>query len=297
MRTIAAWALSLVLAFIFAVSGGWKLYEPAQAGIRQVEAGVPSSYALPFAVVLGSLEVFAAVLLLMPPWRRAGAILTGFMLAAFLTYMGARYSELKGIECGCMPGRHRALGIGFFIEDGGMLAAAVAVALLARPAVERARSLLRPALALLVILLLGAGSASLERPLFARDSGLSLRVMDRAGRVAEMPVSPRSYTLLYFYNPSCLDCQRASRELAKLRFAVPLMVLPDSRPETAYEYLAQAGIKNALVSLDHQALAARFQLKQVPALYLVHGGRAQNVILNFEPPALEKALRELRLLS
>lgn len=297
IRAVIVWVLSLALAAIFATSGVWKLYTPAQAGIRQVEVGVPSAYGLPLAVVLGSFELFAALLLLSPSYRRAGAVLTGGMLVIFMAYMGSRYGQLKGIECGCLPGRHRALGIGFFIEDGLMLAAAVAVFLLARPVAARARSILRPALALLTILALGAGSASLERPLLARDAALSLRVMDRAGRVAEMPLSPRSTTLLYFYSPSCLDCQRASQQIARLRLAAPLIVLPDSRHETAYEYLAQAGIKNALVALDYPALSERFGLKQVPALYILQGGRPKTVILSFEEPQFQHTLRDYRLLD
>ncbi len=297
VRTIASWALALALAAIFGAAGVWKLYAPAQAGIRLVEVGVPSAYGLALAVVLGSLELFAALLLLMPSERRIGAVLTAVLLATFVIYMGARYSQLKGTECGCLPGRHRALDIGFFIEDGLMLAAAIGVLLLARPRRAEPHALLRPALALLVIVALGAASATLERPLLARDKALSLRLMDPAGRVAEMPLSPRSYTLLYFYNPSCLDCKQASEKLARLRLAAPLIVLPDSRPESAYEYLSQVGIKNALVALDHQTLAARFGLKQVPALYILRGATPQNVILNFETAQLEKVLRDRGLLN
>ncbi len=295
-RTVITWVLALALVAIFAVAGGWKLYAPAQAGIRLVELGVPSAYGLPLAVLLGSLEVFAALLMLLPPYRRIGAALAGSLLAVFLIYMGASYGQLKGTECGCLPGRHRALGAGFFIEDGLMLAAAVGVALLARPAAERARSLVRPALALLVILALGAASATMERPVLARDSALSLRVADRSGRTAEMSLSPRSYTLLYFYNPSCLDCMRASQTIARLRLAAPLIVLPDSKPEFGYDYLRQMGIKNALVSPDYQPLADRFGVKQVPALYLFQGARPQTVILNFDPARLEKSLRDLAVL-
>jgi len=294
---IASWVLALALAAIFGAAGLWKLYAPAQAGIRLVEAAVPSAYGLPAAVLLGSLETLAALLLLLPGYRRSGAILTGALAAFFIAYMGAQYSHLKGIECGCLPGRHRALGVGFFIEDGLMLAAAVGVAIVARPAAHTARSLLRPALALLVIVALGAASATLDRPLLARDSALALRVMDRAGRVAEMPLSRRTYTLLYFYNPSCLDCQFASQQIAQLRLAAPLIVLPGAGVETAYEYLSQAGIKNALVALDYQDLSSRFALKQVPALYLLRGSRPQNVILNFDPQTLQKTLGERGLLN
>lgn len=296
-RTIVSWLLALALAGIFVVSGAWKLYAPAQAGIRQVETGVPSAYGLPFAVLLGSLEVFAALLLLVPAWRRAGAALTGAMLVTFMAYMGARYSQLKGVECGCMPGHQRALGAGFFIEDGLMLAAAVLVFVLARAAVRRRVSLLKPAVAFLVILAIGIGSATLERRVFAGNSAMMLKVMDRSGQVAGMSVSPRSRTLLYFLSQSCMDCQHASEQIAHLRLAAPLIVLPDSRPETAYDYLKKAGIKNAVVSLDYPTLALQLHIKQVPALYVFQGGKPEAVILDFDQPALDKALRAQQLLD
>lgn len=295
-RTIIHWVLALALVVIFGSSGVWKLYAPAQAGIRQVEAGVPSAYALPWVVVLGSLEVFAAVLLLVPAWRRVGGLLTAALTLSFMVYMGARYQQLKGMECGCMPGRHRALDAMFFVEDGAMLAAALAVIWLAGSAVAFRRRFWKPAMAFLVILCIGAASATLE-PMLAGSTSLSLRVLDRSGKVAVMPLSSRSDTLLYFMNPSCLDCQRASLVMGKLRLAAPLVVLPDARPETIYEYLNQAGIKNAVVSLDYAQLAPRLQLKQVPALYVFEGGAPKALILNFEPAALEKELRSRHLLN
>jgi uncharacterized membrane protein YphA (DoxX/SURF4 family) len=296
-KPIIHWVLALALAVVFGSSGIWKLYAPAQAGIRQVEAGVPSAYALPWAVVLGAFELFAAVLLVVPAWRRGGALLAGALALSFMIYMGARYSELKGMECGCMPGRHRALDGWFFVEDGAMLAAAMAVAWLAGSAAAFRRAFWKPALALLLIVCVGAASATLERTMLAGNASLSLRVMDRSGKVAEMPLSPRSETLLYFMSPSCLDCQRASLVIGKLRLAAPLVVVPDSRAESIYEYLNQAGIKNAVISLDYATMAPRLQLKQVPALYVFLGAAPQALILNFDPAALEKELRSRRLLN
>lgn len=292
MRNILVWILALVLAAIFAVAGGWKLWAPAAAGIRLVQLGIPSNLGLPLAVVLGTAELFAAVLLVIPAYRRWGAALIGVMLVVFMAYMGARYTQLKGVECGCLPGRGRALGAGFFIQDGLMLAAAAAVFLLKPLKEAPRRSLVPAALALALIVALGVGSASLERPLFAKESGLTVRVMDRAGRVADTSISSRSQTLLYFYDATCSDCKKASAELARVRLAAPLIALPIEKPQEGYAYLDAAGIKNALISPDHAQLSERFQAKQVPAVYIVQGAAPQNAIFDFERSRFEKVLRD-----
>jgi uncharacterized membrane protein YphA (DoxX/SURF4 family) len=293
IRNVILWVLSLALAGIFIVAGAWKLSAPALAGFRLVEVGVPSAAALPLAVLLGSLEVFSGVLLLWPVYRRWGALIIGVMLAVFMAYMGARYSTLKGTACGCLPGRSKGLGASFFIEDGLMLAAAIAIFVLARPAAERARGwLLKPAIALAVILAAGIGWAAIERTVLASGSSLTINVMDRSRRTAPMQLAPRSATLIYFYNAQCLDCKKASAEIARLRFSAPLIAVPDTQPETGYEYLDAAGIKNVLVSSDYFDLASRFGVGRVPSLYIVRGGAAQTIIVDFERARFENTLRQ-----
>ncbi len=296
-RNVVTWVLSLALAGIFIVAGVWKLSAPALAGIRLVEVGVPSAWGLPLAVLLGSFEVFSGVLLLWPRYRRWGALLVAVMLGIFMAYMGARYTTLKGTACGCLPGRSKGLGVGFFIEDGLMLAAAVAVFVLARPAAERARAwLLKPAIALALILAAAIGWAAVERTVLAGGSSLTINVMDRSRRTAPMQLAPRSATLIYFFNAQCLDCKHASAEIARLRFSVPLIAVPDAQPETGYEYLDNAGIKNVLVSTDYFNLSSRLHLNRVPALYVVRGGAPQTVIVDFERQRFENTLREFGLL-
>ncbi len=75
------------------------------------------------------------------------------------------------------------------------------------------------------------------------------------------------------------------------------MVVPSQRPEAAYDYLKQAGIKNAIVSLDYNTLSERFRLRQVPAMYVMQGARPLTVILDFEPDPLTRALRSHGLIS
>lgn len=199
--TVIIWILAIALGGFFVLSGGLKLYSPLQESIQMMAARVPPMFALPFTVLLASVEVFAGILLLIPGWRRAGAVLSGAMLVAFMGYMGLQYSELKGSNCGCLPGLNEALGPWFFVRDGAMLAAAIVVFPFSRAAAGRSRSLLRPLIVLLVILGVGGASATLERSLRTADT-LTLHVQGQNGGVTDWIISPRTTTLLYFYEPT-----------------------------------------------------------------------------------------------
>lgn len=202
VRVVAVWVLAVALAAFFALTGILKLYSPSEDAMRVMATGVSASYALTFAVLLGGAEVFAGILLLFPAWRRYGAALTGLLLVAFISYMAVRYEELKGADCGCVPGVFEPLGPKFFIRDGAILAVAIIVFLLARrPAAAQRRSLAVPLVVLLVILGAGGASALLETRLHAGDT-LTLHVRTANGSTAEQVLSPRSTTLLYFYDPT-----------------------------------------------------------------------------------------------
>src|SRR5262249_12617923 len=92
---------------------------------RLAQAKVPGDLSIPGAVTLGTIEVFSAILLLMPRFRRWGAWLTGAMLVFFMAYVGYFYTDLRGEECSCFPLIKRAIGPGFFAGDAGMLLLAI----------------------------------------------------------------------------------------------------------------------------------------------------------------------------
>src|SRR5262249_39683769 len=77
------------------------------------------------AILFGIAETVGGVLILVPRFRRWGAMITGVLLVAFLIYIGIHYNALRGEECSCFPWLKRAVGPGFFIGDGLMLLAAV----------------------------------------------------------------------------------------------------------------------------------------------------------------------------
>ena len=61
-------------------------------------------------------------------------MLSGALLVVFVAYFGLNYNALRGQDCSCFPWLKRAVGPGFFIGDGAMLALAVAAGAWARRA-------------------------------------------------------------------------------------------------------------------------------------------------------------------
>jgi len=84
-KTIAVWALSVLLALTFVGSGGSKLADPAQFGAIFVHWGYPAWFAL----VTGAIEVIGGLLLLVP---RVAAYAAG-LLAVVMA--GAAVTHLK----------------------------------------------------------------------------------------------------------------------------------------------------------------------------------------------------------
>ena len=96
------------------------------------EFRVSGALALPGALALGIGEMVGAVLILVPRFRRWGALLLGLLLVVFMAYIGANYGYLVGKDCSCFPLVKRAVNPAFFLEDGAMLLMAVLAGMWAR---------------------------------------------------------------------------------------------------------------------------------------------------------------------
>src|SRR6185503_4480099 len=89
------------------------------------QARVPERLSLAGALFFGIAETVGGVLILVPRFRRWGAILTSLLLAAFLVYFAIHFQTLRGQDCSCFPWLKRVVGPGFFVGDGVMLGLAV----------------------------------------------------------------------------------------------------------------------------------------------------------------------------
>lgn len=107
-KTGFALTCAALLALLFIVSGGWKLTDPFGWSVRLVQMRFPGFLSMPGTLAVGIAEVFAGLLILVPRFRRWGAMLISALLVVFMIYIGIFYNELRGAECSCFPWLKRA---------------------------------------------------------------------------------------------------------------------------------------------------------------------------------------------
>src|SRR5260370_6599006 len=124
-KSWAGGTAAVLTAVLFLTAGIWKITDAPGAAARLAQMKVPQELSLAAALLLGIVETFSAVLILVPRFRRWGSWLTSLLLVVFMIYVGINYTALHGAECQCFPWLKRAVGPGFFVGDGVMLLLAV----------------------------------------------------------------------------------------------------------------------------------------------------------------------------
>src|SRR5579862_5168688 len=272
-KTALSWMGAILLTLLFLVSGLWKLTDPPGAAVRMAQAMVPQSLSLASAIGFGIAETLTAVLLLVPRFRRWGAWLAGALLVAFMIFIGINYNALRGAECSCFPWVKRAVGPGFFIGDGLMLALAAVAGVWARPA----RGLDR-ALAILGAVVLFAGASYGVAAL--RQTGT--KAPDTV-TVDGKPYSLQQGKILIFYfDPECLHCLDAAKRMSKLNWGdTRVVAVPISVPQFAQGFLDDTHLK-AVISNDLPQLKKIFPFVSAPAGVALVNGREKMALTQFE---------------
>ncbi len=277
-------ASAVLLALTFIVAGVWKITDPISAAVRMTQAQVPQVLSLPAALAFGISETFAGALLLVPRFRRWGAWLSGLLLVAFMIYIGIYYDVLRGEECNCFPWVKRAVGPAFFIGDAIMLLLAMAAGWWAQPSRG-----LRNALIMLGAVCVFAGvsygviatrQASVRAPesIIVNGQPFSLR----QGRV-----------LLFFFNPECMHCEHAAKELAKLNWGqTSIVAIATQTPEFGQDFLNSTGLPGKL-SADIGTLTKTFSFAGVPYGVALEDGHQRAVFTTFDPQPTVAELRKL----
>jgi len=272
-KTVLSWTGAILLALVFLVSGLWKLTDAPGAAVRMAQARVPQSLSLAAAIGFGIAETFAAVLLLMPRFRRWGAWLGGALLVAFMIFIGINYNALRGAECSCFPWVKRAVGPGFFIGDGLMLAFAVVAGIWAR----RAQNM-RSAVAILgIVALFAAGS-------------YGVAAMRQTGTKAPdtVTVDGKPYSLqegqifIFYFDPECLHCLDAAKRMSHYKWGeTRIVAVPINVPQFAQGFLEDTHLK-AVISNDHKQLKQIFPYVSAPAGVALVNGREKMALTQFE---------------
>jgi uncharacterized membrane protein YphA (DoxX/SURF4 family) len=284
-KTAASHLAAFLTAVLFIVAGVWKITDPFNAAALVAQARVPASLSLIGACVLGVSETVAGVLVLTPRFRRWGAWLAGALLAFFMIYIAANYSALAGQECNCFPWIKRTVGPGFFIGDAVMLGLAAVAGWWARPS-----SNLRAALVvLLAVAVFAAVSYGVNERMQAAVVAPSAIQVDgkpfplRQGRV-----------LLYFFDPECMHCNAAARQMATYRWAgnVRIVGVPTEQPQFASYFMQDTGLR-APVSFDTKALRKVFSFTSAPYAVALDNGRLKEAFTEFDEKEPSAGLRRL----
>lgn len=279
-----AWVCAAALAVTFLVSGIWKLTDPIAASVRMTQALVPQVLSMPAALAFGIAEVFSGVLLLIPRYRRWGAWLAALMLVAFMVYIGIFYNTLRGEDCNCFPWIRRVVGPIFFISDAIMLLMALAAGWWSRPS----RGVRGAAWVLAAVCAFAAVS-------YTVTAGLEKRIQAPPTVVVEGRPVPlhEGKVFLFFFNPECLHCDHAARDLAKLDWKdTTILVVPTQLAQFAPDFLRDTGLR-AQITTDAGKLREVFQFVDVPYGVALVNGQQRAAFTDLQGPAAAAKLREL----
>ena len=283
-KSVTAAISSVLLALLFFVSGSWKLTDPFQWSQALTQFLIPGNLAMPFTLLLGIGEIFGAILILIPRYRRWGGWLIGFMLVAFMAYIGFNYGSLAGKECSCFPMVKRSVGPGFFIGDVVMLAmAVVAAAWSAKPSGFRPLVVILGAVAVFAGVSYGI-NANQQTGLKAPDS------ITVDGKLVSLKTG---HIFLFFYDPECMHCDAAARRMSKLKWGgTQVISIPTRMPQFAESFLKDTKLQ-AGTSPDGKLLRETFKFVDPPYGVALDNGRQKATVVNFEESEPAKTLKSI----
>jgi hypothetical protein len=204
-----------------------------------------------------------------------------------MIFIGINYNLLRGEECSCFPWVKRAVGPGFFIGDGVLLALAVLAGVWAKWA--KPAPSVRPAMLILgLVALFAAGSYGVAA---MRQTGT--RAPDTVS-VGGKPYSLQQGKILIFYfDPECLHCLDAAKRMSKMNWGdTRIVAVPINVPQFAQGFLDDTHLR-AVLSNDHPQLKKIFPYVSAPAGVALVDGREKMALTQFEDPEPADTLKKL----
>ena len=279
-----SWVAAVLLAVLFLMSGIWKITDAPAWAVRITELRIPAPLSQVAALGFGIAETVAAVFILVPRFRRFGALLISLLLLVFIGYFAVNYATLRGMDCSCFPWIKRMVGPQFFLTDVLMLVLAFFAGLWSKPSGS-----LRT-----MIVVVGAVTV------FALVS-YGVEVVRQIGVKAPptITVAGRPYSIehgkyfLFFFNPGCMHCFDAAKAMAHLRWgATTVIAVPVEMSQFSGQFLDQTGLR-AVVSSDFDKLKAIFGYTSYPFGVAVENGREKAPVMQFEKTEPAATLRRL----
>lgn len=281
-KHVAALASAILLAALFIFSGGWKVTDPFAASALLAQMKAPGG--MPSTILLGALEVFGGVLLLIPKFRRWGALLIGAMTVFFIAYATYHYSALVGKECSCFPWLKRTIGPGFFIGDTLMVVGAVLAYLWSKPSAGLRQAAM---IAAVVAVFSGASYGVAYSQNTGKAAPESILVDGQATPLAFGKV------FLYFYDPECAHCDEAAKRMSKWNWKDTKVIgIPTRVPHFGADFMKSTQL-NAVNSSDVDLLKKIFPFGDPPFGVSLENGRQKTAHPIFDKSEPESKLREL----
>jgi len=281
-------SLAISMGLFWIVVGGWKATHPYDFAALVTQLKVPSTLSLPFAAMLGTGEIFGGLMLLVPRFRRWGALLTSGLLLGFMGYMAINYSELKGADCSCFPWLKRTVSPEFFVGDAAMLAVtAIAGWWAARSTNLKSAALLAAAVAVF------------------SGASLAYNVSQQTGTPAPetMMVEGKPFSIgqgkvfVFFFDPQCMHCFHSAQAMKGYKWAegIKMIVAPVRVPEFAKGFLDDTGLKATAVTSDHESLRKLFHLDKAdpPNGVAIEHGRVKASWVAFDDNQPKTGLKEM----
>jgi uncharacterized membrane protein YphA (DoxX/SURF4 family) len=283
-KTSLNWISAILTSLIFIAAGLWKITDPFGAAARLTQFKVPENLSLAAALLLGIAETVAAVLVLVPRFRKWGSWLGAALLLAFMVYVGMNYNALHGAECSCFPWIKRAIGPGFFVGDAVMLLFAVLAGFWVQPVTSK-RSAIVVVCAVTVFALVSYGASAVRQRGIKAPSTITVDgkpFSTQQGRI-----------LIFFFDPECVHCLDAGKRMAKLDWgATQIVAVPTAQPQFAPDFLHDTGLK-AGVSNDLTLLKKTFPFGDPPAGAALENGHQKEALTKFEGDEPAATLRRL----
>jgi uncharacterized membrane protein YphA (DoxX/SURF4 family) len=283
-KTALSWTSAVLLAMLFLASGLWKTSDPQGWAQKIAELKMPESLSLAAALGFGIAETLGAVLILVPRFRRWGAILIGLLLLAFMGYFALNYNALRGAECSCFPWVKRVVGPEFFLGDGLMLALAACAGVWSKPS-GSLRSALVIAGVVAVFAFVSYGAEA------ARQTGTKAP--------ASIVVEGQPYALghgkvlLFFFNPMCMHCFDSAKRMSAFAWGdTRVVAIPVEQAIYADAFLKETGLK-AVVTSDFDKLKQTFGYTAYPFGVAVENGREKAALTRFENDEPRATLQRL----
>jgi len=285
------WTAAILIAAVFLIAGIWKATDPPRVAVMLTQLKVPQSLSLMLSICLAIGETFTGILLLAPRFRKWGSLAGSVLLVAFMVYIGAHYTELRGADCSCFPWLKRTVGPAFFIGDAVMLLLAV-MAGVSAPATASLKAV-TSVFAVVTVLVLGSYGfvATRHTGVKAPDS-----ITSEDGKKIDLT---QGKVFIFFFNPQCLHCRDAGLKLSALNWGdTRLIGVPTENPQYGDWFMKQAELTGkGTVSKDLDALKKLFPFDLPPAGVALEDGYEKAMVLQYEDAEPKATLAKLGFLK